>query len=143
MKATLGIEAIGGIRQHFPKTGIEVIDATFDFGPLSFWAAKITGYYGTENFKREFLYGKRDYTNSNSKGTRGIFVWYILESGCYYEVSAPRSWSHVERYFCKVSDGGEIILVDRKEVDAWCMREVMKNAKEKRDGLRKQASYGD
>ncbi|OPY47875.1 MAG: hypothetical protein A4E42_00229 [Methanoregulaceae archaeon PtaU1.Bin222] len=143
MKATLGIEAIGGIPQHFPKTGIEIIDTTFDPGPPRFWVARITGYYGTENFKREFLYGKRDYSKSNSKGTRGIFVWYVLESGGYYEVSSPHSWHSIERYFCKVSEDGEIVRVDRNEVDVWCMREVMRKAKEKRDGQRQQTNDGD
>ena len=143
MKATLGIEAIGGIPQHFPKIGIEIIDTTFDQDPPRFWVAKITGYYGTENFKREFLYGKRDYSKSNSKGTRGIYIWYILESGCYYEVSSPRSWSRIERYFCKVSEEGEITNVDRKEVDAWCSREAWRVFKEKHDGQRQQANDGD
>jgi hypothetical protein len=143
MKATLGLEAIGGFHYRSKKTGNEMIDATFDFGPDPCWVAKITGFRGTDYFQREHLHGKKDYTNSNSKGTRGIFVWYTLETGKYYEVESRLSWSRSEHYFCKTDDNGDIIKVERKEVEAWCSREAWRIFKEKQDGQRQKAHDGD
>ena len=143
MKATLGIEAIGGFKPYSPKTGIEIIDATFDFAPSSFWVAKITGLYGNDGLKRDFLYGKRDYTKSNSKGTRGIFLWYVLESGNFYEVSSPISWSRLERYFCTVSEEGEINKITKREIQSLFERKIMREWQEKKDAERQQTNDGD
>ncbi|MCL2310943.1 MAG: hypothetical protein FWC41_00430 [Firmicutes bacterium] len=82
------------------------------------WVAKITGQCPKYKYSREFLKGKVDYTKSNSVGTRGIFVNYILEEEYIYEVSAPASWKRTERYFCKVINE-DIIKIDSKEVEEW------------------------
>lgn len=105
MKATLSIENIkiyGRVRPH--------------------WVAEITGITKNNKFYREFLRCKKDYANSNRQGNRGIYSWYILESGSVYEVFRPLNWSKTECFFCKVSDIGNIIKISSDEVKA-CLKE--------------------
>jgi hypothetical protein len=85
----------------------------------SYWVAKIMGHHDVFIYKREFLRGKKDYRKSNSKGSRGVFIWYILESGFVYEVKAPLSWKNTERYYCIVTEEGEIQRVDKEYVEEW------------------------
>ncbi|MFA5348517.1 MAG: hypothetical protein WC294_10290 [Methanoregula sp.] len=140
MKSTLGLEMIGGkpLRSH---TGIHQIDDLFDL-PYPCWCAEIKGFGIKFRFDREFIQGKNDYSRANSKGTRGIFCYYILESDHIYEVKEPLSWSRAERYFCRVSDDGEIVRITEKEVEAFCERECLRKYKEKY-GERKQTPDGD
>ena len=118
MKALLKIEAIG-------ENTFQSIDRYRCFGkmadifsvPKSYWVAKITGFcVEYDGLKREFVKGNRDYAKANSKGTRGIYVSYFLDPGVY-EVKHKTSWKHTERYFCMVTDGGEIIKMDKSDVE--------------------------
>lgn len=54
------------------------------------------------------VYGRKDYTQSNSKGTRGIYVYYTLPPGRYL-VHAPESWSRTDKYICTVTVEGEVV----------------------------------
>jgi len=131
MKATFGLEAIGGfsIRTH---TGVHEIDDLFDM-PYPCWVAEIKGFGKKYHYDREFVPGKNDYSKANSKGTRGIFCWYVLESGHVYEVKEPTSWSRIERYFCRVSDEGEIIKISEGEVEAHCNRAMWEKHHKKKE----------
>lgn len=119
MKACIKIEAIG-------ENTFQSIDRYRCYGrmadifsvPKSYWVAKITGHCDFDGFKREFVKGNRDYAKANSKGTRGIYVSYFLDPGVY-EVKHKTSWKHTERYFCIVTDSGEIIKIDKFEVEKW------------------------
>ncbi len=93
-------------------------NATFGKFPKP-WIAKITGKDPKYKYAREFLKSNKDYTHSNSKGSRGIYLNYILESGNIYEVNSQYSWRNWERYFCKVSEDGDIIQITKSEVDEW------------------------
>jgi hypothetical protein len=129
MKATIGLEAIGGfpLRSH---TGIKWVDGTFDL-PYPCWVAEIRGFGIKSRLDRAFIEGKRDYSKANSKGTRGIFCWHVLESGRVYEVKAMLSWSRQERYFCRVSDDGEILRISEKEVEAYCESKLLREWRKK------------
>jgi len=132
MKATLGLEAIGGFPNN-PQTGFSKIDTLF-WMPSPCWVAEILRYGISHKFQKEFLKRRVDYSNANSKGTRGVFCWYILESGHIYEVKEPKSWKCTEQYFCKVSEEGEIERITEKEVEAFCELKIlgmMKNARTK------------
>lgn len=87
--------------------------------PSSSWVAEIVGFHSKYKYDRIFLQGKRDYSRANSAGSRGIFAWYILESGKYYEIKQQTSWKKSCRYFAKVDDTGEIIEVKEEEVRGW------------------------
>jgi hypothetical protein len=82
------------------------------------WVAEITGRCRKYGYARSFLRGKVDYAKSNSKGTRGVYVNYILEDGRIYEVSEPTKRMKSERYFCTAVDG-EVIKITRQAVDEW------------------------
>lgn len=68
--------------------------------PRSSWVAEITGPDEKYGLSRVFLKAKTDYSKSNSKGSRGILVEYILSQGKIYEVKEQITWGRSERYFC-------------------------------------------
>jgi hypothetical protein len=121
LKATLGIEAIGEMaRLRFEDT-MQAIAAgrpgalykQIKSVPPPCWVDKIT-YTG-----RERLVARRDYSQSNNTGSRGIYLWYILESENVYEVQARTSQHQAERYFCRVTDDGDIVRISKEEADEW------------------------
>jgi hypothetical protein len=127
MKATLGLELFGdnimrqmqATRRSLNELGPGLGDEIIGKVPAGTWVAEIIGHDLRYGYQRQFSGEPPDYTRANSKGSRGVFAWYILESGRTYEVKAQLSWSRTERYFCFVSPEGEIIRIDKEEVDAW------------------------
>lgn len=97
------------------QLGKAYFDEAFGMPSRSSWVAKVTGPDETYGLHREFLRAKIDYSQSNSKGSRGIFAEYILEQGKIYEVKAQVSWSRAERYFCTVNDCGDIVEISEEE----------------------------
>lgn len=126
MKATLKVEAIGDDTFQYMRlwTGI-LNDGAPGLGDSlgvpkpDYWVAMIVGHDSKFGYCRQFLKPKKDYAKANRKGSRGVFLWYMLESGYVYEVSSPVTWKRRERYFCTVSDDGEIIRVEKGFVDQW------------------------
>lgn len=59
--------------------------------------------------------GYADYTNSNSVGSRGVIINYLLQEGHIYHVSAPINFKRRETYFCQVRQGN-IVRVEFDEV---------------------------
>ena len=126
MPKVLKIECIGddtdqytklyrGITNHlFPGLG----DLTFGKMPKRYWVAEIKGFCDKFKYTREFLRSKKDYSQANSVGSRGVFAYYILEENKVYEVKSPKTWKHSDRYFCTVI-GGEIFELTQEEVDTW------------------------
>lgn len=128
MKATIGIEKVGGSEHILVAAHRAVLNryapGVWDglIGPnveSKVWVAEITGSDLIYKYSRKFLKCKVDYSKANSKGTRGVIHWFILETGKIYEVESPVSWSRKERYFCKISECGDIIKIDKSEVDKW------------------------
>lgn len=81
------------------------------------WVARITGRSAQFGLVREFVKPKRDYSEANRTGSRGIVCWFELDEGVY-EVHEALSWKSDRRYFCR-SDRGLVVEVTRAEVDAW------------------------
>lgn len=50
---------------------------------------------------------KIDYTHANSKASRGVYIWFVLESGKTYEVFQPRPYKTPEKYRVVVNENGE------------------------------------
>lgn len=73
--------------------------------PNRAWAAQLFGSNGRGGWVRTFLSGARDYRASNSIGSRGVRLTYMLSEGPIYEVCAPTSWRNDDRYFCRVESG--------------------------------------
>lgn len=97
MKASLCIEAIG-------YTESKQI-ARFGFH-IQRWGVWLCDSIGTP-LREE--YGRVDYTNSNGKGSRGVLIWYTLNSGPIYLVKSPQSWKTIDVYKCYVTEDGNIV----------------------------------
>jgi hypothetical protein len=84
------------------------------------WVAEITGFRSRgSGFHRRFLTAKRDYTNANSRGTRGIEFFWELESGPVYEAHWPKNWSKSDRAYLIVDADGVVQYLEREQVEAW------------------------
>jgi hypothetical protein len=94
--------------------------AVFGWRP-SYWVAEILGYDPTYTYKRRFIRGKKDYLRANSKGSRGVYVYYTLESGKLYQVC--ERWTR--RYFCVVDQHGNIIKLTGAETKQWLKENIL------------------
>lgn len=79
--------------------------------PHPYWVAEIIDTHPIYKYERKFLPKKLDYTHANSVGSRGIIAEYILESEKVYEVKQQITWKQSRRYFCAVSDDGDVIEI--------------------------------
>ena len=114
MKASLTVEAIGHNSLQYMKlyTGIMRECGMNDIGTAMIGGADQWARWGVweitpDGVKR--VEGRTDYSQANSKGSRGVMVWYTLESGKRYIVRSPTSWKNTEEYCCHVNDAGEVI----------------------------------
>lgn len=128
MKYALALEAIGADRAAYAKLkrhGLAQIEPGREsryLGKLNHrqpWVAEITGgrYIWLD---RRFLKGQRDYRNSNSVGSRGIMIYYLLDEGPLYEVFQRLTWTHSDRYYCRIV-AGRLERITQEEVDR-CLR---------------------
>ena len=78
------------------------------------WIAEITGFDIKYKFKRVFVDSKKDYSNSNSKGTRGINLVFIVEEGKIYQVFENLSWNRTNKYYFMYVDGYKKILSEEE-----------------------------
>lgn len=81
-----------------------------------YWAAEIVGLSDRYGFERRFLEGHKDYANANALGTRGVYVYYLLEPGKLYEISAPKTRTRIDRYYCTVTEDGRKVRLTKEEV---------------------------
>jgi len=142
MKASLGIEAIG-YETYQQIKGLQAAVANGRANPVElhhtlhemrrcfqrpapgdgvsrpWWVARITGASPARGFHYEYLKPSVDYTHANSKGTRGVMLYFILESGQVYHVQHTPSWGRTAQYFCRVTDDGDIETISREEALRW------------------------
>lgn len=128
MKCLFKLEAIGlGNEQEInfyqslttEVLGKEISCAAFGKRRASYYVAEICGFHNIYKYERKFLKGKRDYTLSNSKGTRGIYVYYVLDSNIIYEVRYKTSWKSQQQYFIKTDNIGNYEKIDEQGVISW------------------------
>lgn len=125
MKATIGLEHIGAniyndmraLDETFAALGFRV-DMT---GEYPYRGPAVAEMYrdGAGDLHAHWLAGKRDYTRANSKGSRGIKVWYTLEENRLYWVREPRSWRHVAEYYAAVTPEGGVYYLSEEEANEW------------------------
>ena len=118
MKATIGIEC----RLFKPFKGYYSNSMRRLLGPgrpSKPWVAEITGTCSLWGLARSFVRPYRDYSQASRNGESGVYNWYVLESGRFYEISERISWDEVDRRFAIVTDDGDIERVGREEVEAW------------------------
>lgn len=118
MKATLALEYIGEAQDARLALMAGVIDQVIPgmsggliglSRPRKPWVAQILGKDPRYGLARRFLPANWQRQRANGNGSRGVELWFVLESGRLYEVNAPVSWRSTERYFCTVADTGKII----------------------------------
>lgn len=123
MNATLRLEAIGdnhvASMRHSHKLASAVVsreEAALLRPPYRQpWVAEITGTDPRFGFARKFLSGRKDYSEANSIGSRGVHLYYELTPGVY-EVNDLVSWSRTRRYFCRVGEDGSRQEIPEAEV---------------------------
>lgn len=128
MKYTLGLEYIGEAQDAHVALYSGIIDQVSNglgkqvigkVRPRMPWVASLTGVDDKFGFKREFLNGNWQRKRSNSGGSRGTEIWFTLEHGKLYEVKSPVSWRSTHRYFCVVSDDGDMMRLSEAEAKEW------------------------
>lgn len=88
-------------------------------GDVSPWLAEITDRDPDFVYRREFLRPHRDYRQSNSRGTRGVFFHWVLLPGRVYEAKDPLSRRDHVRRFLRATAEGDVAEITREEVEAW------------------------
>lgn len=106
MKAALKLELIGdNIRMQFEdcinqNSFSKVLLGDF---PPDTWVADVT------DSDKKYLTQKRDYSQANGTGSRGVYAWYTLESCRIYEVKERVSWKRTRHYYVRVTEDGDIV----------------------------------
>lgn len=128
MKATLALEYIGEGNERrlkdferlidglAPGLGGVVVGEGFTRRP---WVTEIVGREDSAKLVRRSLLANWQRKDANSKQTRGVYLWFILESGRLYEVRACQSWRSTRRYFCTVSEDGAIYELTPEQAAEW------------------------
>lgn len=70
-----------------------------------------------ERLEREFMNGQIDYSQANSTGSRGVYLYYYLPAGIY-EINERCTWTRTRRYYCRV-EKGQVVEIDKEEVEQW------------------------
>lgn len=94
----------GRVTRSLPwRTQLDVIRfARRDLRP---WLARVRSIDAAGRVDREFVrYQTKDYSQANSQGSRGVYLYYTLSDGLY-EVNERTSWTRARRYFLRVENG--------------------------------------
>jgi hypothetical protein len=127
MPASICLEAIGDDATQMHRLYGRVLDDSFGSGignsllgraARRCWVARITGLDKRYGFRREFIRGQTDYSQANSIGSRGVFIWYHLADSGLYEIKAPQSWRSSRRYFARVVDNRVVEISRERAVSA-------------------------
>ncbi len=91
--------------------------------PPSPWVAKITGISKKYGYEREFMECKKDYSDANRAGSRGVYFYWVLDDGIY-EVQELRPRKKPLRYFIETTGRGKtgIETIEESRVKA-CLLE--------------------
>ena len=86
--------------------------------PPPCYVAEIIGFNRRYGYDRLFVKSFTDYSLANSKGSRGVFKTFFIDSGKVYEVKEKISWSSSRIYYCYVEpETGDIVEMDKEDVD--------------------------
>lgn len=81
--------------------------------------SELTGLFG-RGFARRELRPKEDWSQSNSRGTRGVWLYWTLTAGPVYEAFYRTTWKspHLTRYLYVTADG-DLMDATEEEVRKW------------------------
>lgn len=80
------------------------------------WVAEITGRDPKFKYNRAFVRPRVDYTLAAESFNRGVFGYYLVETGKFYEIKELDGECHANRYFLTVSETGEKIRITEMEL---------------------------
>lgn len=95
---------------------IECIGDGGRFGSSRYGVSEITGIYPSGALRKTPLRCNKDYSKANSVGSRGVYAYYIVQTGRIYEVYEPVSWKRTRHYFCTVTLDGDIVELTMEKV---------------------------
>jgi hypothetical protein len=121
MKHLIKIEAIGDdsfqTLSGMSKFMSQFIDRKPEKISPYYWLAELTGLSDTYKFERIFLKGNKDYSLANSKGSRGVFIYYTIEEEKFYEIKKPVTWRRTDRYFFTWYNNREYRLTEQQVIE--------------------------
>lgn len=109
---------VGSIVIGIEALGYTSYNAKYNYSKKRYWVAEIIGEDTKFKFKRKFLKGKIDFTESNHRAAHGVYIYCLLSTNKIYEISSPVSNKHTNRYYCRVENGEEIRMGEQ-EVIMW------------------------
>lgn len=121
MKHVIKIEAINHGGRQLGSLFCAIADAVGikEKNPFQVpWIAEITGRCSKYGMVRKFVKAHVDYSEANSKGTRGVMYYFPVNEGCLIEVFAMTSWRGRDRYFAIVQNG-EVRRLTKEETGEW------------------------
>lgn len=105
MFSVLKIEKIGNPRLGFPPCWVDIVT---DISP--------------QGMVKDRMKGQFDYSESNSVGSRGVYIRYFIQAGEMYHVSSPRNFKRSDQYFCTVDSAGLITRMNFDEAVEWLLK---------------------
>lgn len=122
MKANLSLECIGFSTWQALRSVSRIerkLGVSDDPMPRTMpWVYKVC--HGPSGYSwREYIYGKRDYSGSNSKGSRGVMENFVLEENELYRVGEKISWRSSREYWASVTPNGDIYELSDDEAEEW------------------------
>ena len=128
MKGSISLEFIGAATADMLRQ-FEKLESRIGFGwdddrpthPFDRRGPCVLRMYKNENgdVRGEIIWGKRDYSKANSKGTRGVYVHYVLEENELYWIKSPQSWRSTSIYFAAVTPLGDVRRLSDEEAEEW------------------------
>jgi len=67
---------------------------------------------------RNFIKGTKDYSDANSSGIKGVYMYFFLENNKLYQVCEHISFIEKEKYLIKI-ESGEFERIDHMEAVKW------------------------
>lgn len=115
MKAALRLEWIGA------EEGRRLSSTMLWGGPplRKPWVAELTGFYASGKPIRRFVDSHTDYRSANAKGSRGVFLTFILETDRLYHVHECISWRRSNDYLCAITEQGNIVELTNSQGVEW------------------------
>lgn len=116
MKAAFRLEAIAdnwhdarlrletGQMRHPPRWRDHLDAIRYGQKRLCPWVARVIDIRADGSIEREFVHGTKDYSRADSIGSRGVYIYYVLDPGVY-EVNERIDLLRARRWFGRVADG--------------------------------------
>jgi hypothetical protein len=124
MKGTIRLELIGAPTRDSLRAGERILatigarTSPTDRISSRAWVAELyRDIHG--DLRYSLLTGKRNYSQANRDGSRGVMVWYVLEEDKLYLVHSPRSWTRNDVYYATVTPRGEVARRSQEEAELW------------------------